>query len=142
MSWIRDRHRADGATVALSTGTWILSAIAANDILLTHTFAAGESRRYELIALHANVTKVVTTGSKLATLVVKRTRAGASTTLGVTLATTSANMTPEGAEVISTRTGGLPDNEIVSGDVVTVVASAATAYVEGEAEFTMILREI
>lgn len=111
----------------------LLATIADGDLLTAFTpgFAG------KIVGFTANVTAAATTGSKTSTLNLE---IGTTNLTGGSLVLTSANMTPLGAVVSATAITAA--NSFSATDTISIEAASTTAFVEGSAVLTIIMRAL
>lgn len=110
----------------------LLAGITAADILTDYTI----NHPFKVVDVRAIVTTAATTGSKAATITAE---IGSTAITGISLALTSANMTPLGKVVSSSATANNVGN---AGDKISLVAGSVTSFVEGQIEVVVTLQNL
>jgi hypothetical protein len=119
-----------GSTLAAGVGRYVLpffinlADIASGDLLTNYLIG----HRFKLLSFDFRVSKPATTGAKAATLNLEIGSPGTDVTGGV-IALTSANCTPQGVAVAGTAITAA--NVGLATDVMSIEASAVTAFIEG-----------
>lgn len=133
--WVEFGVAKDGDVKIIPLGSTDLASITAATIKAAQTMPFGGT----IVGFYAVVGKAATTGAKLATLTPQITPAGGAATsiTGGALALTSANCTPLGNNPQASAVTGA--NTFKAGDAISILASAVTAFIEGNVDLFLIV---